>query len=50
MNGKIEVRPYREGDESEMVAAALESVAEVSPWMPWCHAAYSREDAAAGTA
>ena len=28
-----------------MHAAVLESVPEVSRWLPWCHAGYSREDA-----
>ena len=30
-----------------MTLAARESVAEVAPWMPWCHADYSEADATA---
>ena len=30
-----------------MVAAARESVADISPWMAWCHSGYSESDAAA---
>jgi RimJ/RimL family protein N-acetyltransferase len=44
---KIGIRPYRLDDDAALVDAALESVAEVQPWMPWCHPAYSLEDARA---
>lgn len=43
----VNIRPYRLEDASEMTLAALESVAEVAPWMPWCHPSYSPADAAA---
>jgi RimJ/RimL family protein N-acetyltransferase len=46
MAGLVHIRLYRPTDISEMVAAARESVADVSPWMPWCHADYSEADAA----
>ncbi len=41
----VTIRPYEDGDASEMTAAVRESVAEVSPWMPWCHPGYSMSDA-----
>jgi ribosomal-protein-serine acetyltransferase len=39
------VRLYRQRDAEEMHAAALESVAEVYPWMAWCHRRYSLDEA-----
>jgi len=39
------VRLYQKRDAEEMHAAALESVAEVYPWMAWCHRGYSRDEA-----
>ncbi len=40
------IRPYHPDDAEALWQAARESVAEVQPWLPWCHAAYSRADAA----
>jgi ribosomal-protein-serine acetyltransferase len=45
MPANVEIRPYRPSDVDELYAAVRESMAEVSPWMPWCHPGYSREDA-----
>ena len=42
----VHIRLYEESDVEEMVAAARESLADVAPWMPWCHAKYSSSDAA----
>ena len=39
------VRLYQKRDAEEMHAAALESVAEVYPWMAWCHRGYSLDEA-----
>jgi len=39
------VRLYQKRDADEMHAAALESVAEVYPWMAWCHRGYSLDEA-----
>jgi ribosomal-protein-serine acetyltransferase len=39
------IRLYQRGDAEQMHAAALESVAEVYPWMAWCHERYSLEEA-----
>jgi ribosomal-protein-serine acetyltransferase len=47
MNTSVSLRKYEKSDAQAMAAAARESFVEVSPWMPWCHAAYSKADAAA---
>jgi len=39
------VRLYRRADAEAMHVAALESVAEVYPWMSWCHARYTLDEA-----
>jgi ribosomal-protein-serine acetyltransferase len=41
----ISLRPYRSEDASALHAAARESVAEMFPWLPFCHAEYSIEEA-----
>jgi ribosomal-protein-serine acetyltransferase len=38
------IRPYRVADAEEVYAAVRESMAELSPWMPWCHPGYSIEE------
>jgi len=38
------LRPYRPQDVSCSFEAVRESIAEVSPWMPWCYDGYSLED------
>jgi len=42
--GSIHIRPYVEDDADAMCEAVLESKAELSAWLPWCHAQYSIED------
>ena len=42
----VYIRPYKPEDASEMTVAVLESVADISPWMPWCHPGYAESDAA----
>jgi len=44
-DGVVVIRPYRESDAERLVEAALESVAEIGPWLPWCHAAYGIREA-----
>ena len=46
MNHRLDVRirPYRVDDASAVWEAARESVAEVQPWMPWCHPGYSIDE------
>jgi len=38
------VRTYRDDDVSRLFEAVHESIAEVSPWLPWCHENYSIEE------
>jgi RimJ/RimL family protein N-acetyltransferase len=40
------IRPYTLTDGPEFHAAAIESVRELQPWMPWCHPLFSLDDAA----
>jgi ribosomal-protein-serine acetyltransferase len=40
----IRIRPYRINDASYVWEAARESLAELQPWMPWCHPDYSIEE------
>lgn len=44
MSGYV-IRLYQQGDAQHMHVAALESVAEVYPWMAWCHERYSLDEA-----
>ena len=39
------IRPYAVGDERLLFEAAIESVQEVNPWLPWCHANYTLGEA-----
>jgi len=43
-SGQVLLRPYHPGDAADLYAAARESLAEVSPWMKWCHADYAIEE------
>lgn len=38
------VRTYREDDVPLLFTAVRESIAEVSPWLPWCHEHYSIDE------
>lgn len=42
---KVSLEPLAAHHAKQKVSAALESVAEVSPWMPWCSERYCRADA-----
>ena len=42
----VTVRAYKPEDTDRVYAAAVESVAELSPYETWCHPGYSRGDAA----
>ena len=44
-DGRILLRPHRPEDCEPLHAAVTESVREVSLWLQWCHAGYSREEA-----
>jgi ribosomal-protein-serine acetyltransferase len=39
--GSILIRPYRPEDVEPTFAAVCESIDELSPWLPWCHANYA---------
>src|SRR5215470_6759485 len=41
------LRPYRPDDLDPMFDAAVESVAEVGRWLPWCHEEYTPLETAA---
>ena len=47
MPAGVAIRPYERGDAEDLLTAVRESIAELEPWMPWCHAGYSLEEAAA---
>ncbi len=40
----VHIRPYTLADASEVWEAVRESLAELQPWMPWCHPGYSIEE------
>lgn len=40
----VTIRRYETGDAARVFEAARESMAEISPWMPWCHPDYSLEE------
>lgn len=44
IEGPFLIRTLREEDVSPLFEAARESIAEVSPWLPWCHENYSIEE------
>jgi RimJ/RimL family protein N-acetyltransferase len=46
-DGTLLLRPYRIDDAPDLQAAAVESVATVGPWLPWCHAGYSLDESRA---
>jgi ribosomal-protein-serine acetyltransferase len=43
----VTLRPLEPADRDAMYAAVMESIAEVSPWLPWCHPAYAPGETAA---
>ena len=38
------LRPFRDDDVGRLYEAVRESIAEVSPWLSWCHQDYSIEE------
>jgi len=46
-DGLVRIRPFRTSDIDPLFEAARESVAQVSPWLAWCHPGYSRDEAVA---
>jgi RimJ/RimL family protein N-acetyltransferase len=45
VTGDVRLRPFASGDAPAFHAAAVESVAEVHPWLAWCRPGYTLEDA-----
>ena len=43
-DGPVTIRPYRSDDIGALFEAVRESVYQISPWLDWCHADYSRSD------
>jgi RimJ/RimL family protein N-acetyltransferase len=43
----IEIRFYQESDAPALFEAARESVADVHPWLPWCHPDYALRESEA---
>lgn len=44
MSFDVAIRPYALSDVEPLHEAIAESVAEISPWLPWCHAGYSVDE------
>src|SRR5258708_24358911 len=44
IEGPLVLRPFRDADASALFEAVRESIAEVSPWLPWCHENYAIEE------
>ncbi|WP_157956456.1 GNAT family N-acetyltransferase [Dyella sp. C11] len=42
----IRLRPWRHTDADALFEATRESIASVSPWLPWLHEGYDRDDGA----
>jgi ribosomal-protein-serine acetyltransferase len=43
-DGFVTLRPYRKQDAAELYAAIMESMAELKPWLPFAHDAYSLKE------
>jgi ribosomal-protein-serine acetyltransferase len=46
-NGLIRLRRFALDDVEALHEAAMESIADVHPWLPWCHPEYTREESVA---
>jgi ribosomal-protein-serine acetyltransferase len=40
-DGDLRLRPLEHADRDSIYEAVLESIPQVSPWLPWCHAGYT---------
>ena len=45
--GTLLIRPFSAADIDAVYEAARESIKDISPWLPWCHPAYSKEETSA---
>src|SRR5262245_55574343 len=43
--GEIFIHPYTPADVPRLFEAAVESIDDIFPWLPWCHPGYQREEA-----
>jgi ribosomal-protein-serine acetyltransferase len=41
----VSIRPYQLADAAQLYAAAVESIPDVYPWLPWCRPGYQLADA-----
>lgn len=41
---KVAIRPYQRGDAPLLYEAVRESIADIYPWLPWCHPGYTLEE------
>jgi ribosomal-protein-serine acetyltransferase len=46
-DGVVLLRPLEHADRDAIYAAVMESIGEISPWLPWCHPAYAPGETAA---
>jgi ribosomal-protein-serine acetyltransferase len=46
-DGTMTVRPHEPQDVELIYAAVIESISEISPWLPWCHPDISRNELSA---
>ena len=44
--GSVRIRPYRASDADRLSEAVRVSIAELTPWLDWCHEDYSRAESA----
>lgn len=44
MNANVQIRPHKLSDVDPIYDAVIESKRELTPWAPWCHLEYSRQD------
>ena len=40
-DGELLLRPLERGDRDALYAAVIESIPQISPWLPWCHTGYA---------
>ena len=40
-DGELLLRPLERGDRDALYEAVVESIEQVSPWLPWCHVGYA---------
>ncbi len=45
-DGALLIRPLEATDRDAVYAAVTESIAEISPWLPWCHPGYAPAETA----